>query len=112
MYAIYRGHLAYMGDNTGDGVMLDFMDGTAPVEVSFGEDDLVVDATDDQVAAAREGRPIPPDPESDAADFEDAVRMLSRSAADPALSPNVRAYAAKLLDEAKADPRARRRRGK
>lgn len=73
MKALYRGHVATITDAMGNpsptGDRLWDMDGAvldAELWVSFADRDLIVDPTDAQVAAARERRPIPPDPDTEA----------------------------------------------
>ena len=60
MKAIHRGALRHVTDDDGAGVLLD--DG---IYVRFGDPDLIIDPTDDQVDAALAGLPIPPDPEGE-----------------------------------------------
>ena len=69
MKAIYNGRLATItdtmsrpgGNSNEDGAILD-----EELWVAFGDPNLVVDPTDDQVEAALLGLPIPADPELDA----------------------------------------------
>jgi hypothetical protein len=61
-------HLAHQVDEIGTGVVLD-----CGHTVDYDDLTLIVDPTDDQVAAAVAGRPIPPDPE-DEAELEATIR--------------------------------------
>ena len=60
MKAIHRGVLRHVNDDDGAGVLLD-----GEVYVPFGDPDLIIDPTDDQVDAALAGLPITPDPEGE-----------------------------------------------
>jgi len=64
-------HLAHQVDEIGTGVVLD-----CGHTVDYDDLTLIVDPTDDQVAAAVAGRPIPPDPE-DEAELEATIRLTS-----------------------------------
>jgi hypothetical protein len=59
--AIHFGVLRHVTDDDGAGVLLD-----GEVYVRFGDPDLIIDPTDDQVGAALACLPIPPDPEDEA----------------------------------------------
>ena len=61
-------HLGREIDETGDGVVLD-----CGHTVDYGDPTLIVDPTDEQIAAVLAGRPIPPDPDDDAT-MEASVR--------------------------------------
>jgi hypothetical protein len=58
--AIHRGALRHVTDDDGAGVLLD--DG---IYVRFGDPDLIIDPTDDQVDVALAGLTIPPDAEDE-----------------------------------------------
>lgn len=58
MMAIYKGVLAYVTDDDGQGVILD-----GELHVNYGDIGLVIDPTDAQIVAARNGDPIPLDSE-------------------------------------------------
>lgn len=60
MKAIHRGALQHVTDDDGASVLLDDR-----IYVRFGDPDLIIDPTDDQVDAALAGLPIPPDPEDE-----------------------------------------------
>lgn len=68
MYAIHRGRVGRIVDTLSDGVAVECDDGTIDT-FPFGQD-TIVDPTDDQLDAARDGRPIPRDPEADREVFE------------------------------------------
>jgi len=61
MKAIHRGVLRHVDDDDGAGVLLG-----GGVYVRFGDPDLIIDPTDDQVDSALACLPIPPDPEDEA----------------------------------------------
>lgn len=61
MKAIWMGDVYHVAEDYGEGLALDHGEGR--VYVPFGDRDLIVDPTDDQVDAARAGLPIPPDPD-------------------------------------------------
>ena len=58
MKAIHNGEVKHIADHLGDGVT--FIEGG---RADFGDPDLIVDPTDEQVEAAEQHRPIPPDPD-------------------------------------------------
>lgn len=62
MRAIYQGTVYRTGDNLNECVLLDDESGRERARVSYGALELIVDPTDDQLEAARTGRPIPPEP--------------------------------------------------
>lgn len=89
MQAIYRGKLATitecMGNPHPTGDKLWDMDGAVldgDLWVSFWDPGLIVDPTDDQVAAARAGEPIPPDPV-----LEAFVQTITRDLLTGRISP-------------------------
>lgn len=84
MKAIYRGKLHHIDADSGNGVVLD--DGS---EVSFGDHELIIDPTDDQVAAAIAGEPIPADPD-DIANFGQFIDELPDDAVPPAVKDQVK----------------------
>jgi hypothetical protein len=59
--AIYRGRLATITDDTGDGVILD-----GELFVSYGDHGLFIDPTDAQIEAVEQGNEIPLDDEETA----------------------------------------------
>jgi hypothetical protein len=61
MLAIYEGTVYGTGDDLNECVLLDDETGEEQLRVSYGSPTLIVDPTDDQIEAARAGRPIPPE---------------------------------------------------
>jgi hypothetical protein len=61
MLAIYQGTVYVTGDDLNACVLLDYASGHEMLRISYGSPTLIVDPTDDQVDAARAGRPIPPE---------------------------------------------------
>lgn len=98
MYAIYTGRLAHIIEDLGDEVEIEFADGQRTV-IAYGAATLVIDPTDDQVAAARAGLPIPRDLTFEREVRAEALEWLARSAADPSLTPEARAHAKELMAE-------------
>jgi hypothetical protein len=89
MYAIHRGRLGKIVDDTRVCVVILFGDG-ARAEVAYGTAGLVIDPTDAQVLAARARRTIPRDRALERDVHDHAIRMLNRVARDPALPPEAR----------------------
>ena len=61
MRAIYQGQVYQLGDDLNECQLLDDTTGAEVRRVDYGSDELLVDPTDDQLDAARQGRPLPPE---------------------------------------------------
>lgn len=59
IFAIYKGGVYCIGDNLNACELLDRATGTLVHVVDFGELELLVDPTDDQINAAEHGLPLP-----------------------------------------------------
>lgn len=101
MRAIFRGRLATIVEDHGDGVTLAFDDGRTS-RVSFGDKDLVIDPIETQIAAVRAGKPIPRDLDDEHEVWRQAMAALTRVAMDETADPAMRANARKALAEGRA----------
>lgn len=61
MLAIYQQKVYLTGDDLNQCLLLDYATGHEVMRVDYGSPTLIVDPTDDQVEAAQQGRPIPPE---------------------------------------------------
>lgn len=61
MLAIYHERVFAIGDDLNECLLLDRETGDEVFRVPFGSPTLIVDPTDDQIAAAETGQPIPPE---------------------------------------------------
>jgi hypothetical protein len=61
MLAIFQDKVYIVGDDLNECLLLDYDSGEERLRISYGSPTLIVDPTDDQVEAARDGRPIPPE---------------------------------------------------
>lgn len=86
MKAIYRGRLAHVTDERFEGVVLD-----GDLFVSYGDMALVVDPTDAQVEAAKNGDEIPLDPE-DEREFTDFLKHLAGEPPNPTVIEALRLW--------------------
>lgn len=66
MRLIWRGRAGWLADEVdGDALIFEGSDGSR-INVDYGDSELIVDPSDDQLEAALSGKPIPEDPEADA----------------------------------------------
>src|SRR4030095_14464705 len=61
IFAIYKGGAYRVGDNLNACELLDRNTGARVQLVDYGDPDLLVDPTDDQIDAAKQGLPLPPE---------------------------------------------------
>ena len=88
MRLIYKGRAGWMADEIdGDTIVFEDQDGNR-WSVSYGDLDLIVDPTDDQLEAALAGEPIPDDPEADA----ELAAMLAEFMSRPDMASKRGAY--------------------